>query len=430
MSYQRVERLLGVVLVCAGMLTSTRPLHAQDYYWDGSNNSNINSASNWAGNNKPSFNISSEVWNFDTAVINSPNVNQPNVKMGGYHFRSGSGGYSITGSQVYDVYGFNVGGQNYAIYNDTANTQTINNSGLIKFHGSNLGFHTGTGKIKITATSDYTQTTRTFVDGDGDIEFTGSVNVNSVRFQFSNSGVNDIRVAFNSAEELVIDGGSTTTFHQNTSVNNSGTLVTNFSVAHFDSTFNSNKLTIAHGAKVYIGGSASHNGGIDLKCGTLLIKKSNAIGNHNLNFQGGIFNMQGFSEGLNNLSLSKNSTIDFGAGAGSNSLNFQGAGSFASGTMLTVLNWQNGDQFQVLNIGSSKAQQVRFYGDFGSGLGFYQAQLNGNTLRPGSFLYENAPDALNCVPQPVPEPSTYLMGGALMIALGWIELRRRSAKTN
>ncbi|GHC06262.1 hypothetical protein [Cerasicoccus arenae] len=405
-------------------------LHAEDFYWKGTS-TNINAASSWVGNNKPDFTGSAaenDVWNFNVTG-SSPNISSPNIRLAGFYFQPNSGAFNISGNSPLDVYGFTVGSTTYAIYNNTANTQTFSTNGAVKFHGSALTFETGTGKLLFSASTDFTQVQQMVFTGQGNTEFTGNVNVNSVRWQFSNSGVNDVRVAFNSAEELIIDGGSTTTFHQNTSVNNSGTLVTNFSVAHFNSTFNSNKLTVDYGAKVYIGGNASHNGGIDLKCGTLLLKSSNVIGNHNLNAMGGIFNLQGFSEGLNNLSLSVNSMVDFGSGAGANSLNFQGAGAFASGKMLTVMNWTSGDSFQVLNISNSKAQQVRFYGDYGvQGVGFYQAQLNGNTLTPGNFLYATAPDMINCVPVPVPEPSTYIMGGALMIALTCFEWRRRRAQ--
>ncbi|MEO0793621.1 MAG: hypothetical protein AAFX93_00580 [Verrucomicrobiota bacterium] len=412
------------------MLIASGNVFAQDFDWDGSQSTDITNDANWVGNNKPTFSSQTEVWNFDTAVSNSPSINQPNLVLGGFHFRSNSGAYSITGNQVYNVFGFDENGTTYAVFNDNANIQTISNSGNINFHGTDLSFETGDGGIHFTGSTDYTNTTRTIFTGNGNMEFSGTINVNSVRFQFSNSGQNDVRVAFNSAEELVIDGGSTTTFFQNTSVNNSGTLVTNFSVARFNSTFNSNELVIDNGAEVYISGNATHNGGIDLLCGTLLLERSNPIGNHNLNAMGGVFNLQGFNENLNSLSLSENSTIDFGSSSGNNSLSFQGAGTFTTGTMLTVLNWENGDSFQVLNIGSTNAQQVRFYGDFGAdGLGFYQANLNGNTLSPGNFLYATAPDHINCVPtQVVPEPSTYIFGGVLLIgSLFEFRRRRRSA---
>lgn len=417
-------RHLGVWVIV--MCISTGLLHAQNYYWDGSQNSQISNKNNWVGGNQPTFSSSSEVWNFALPVTNNVNVNQPNVDLAGFHFRPGSGSYTISNSQVYEVFGFNVGGETYAIYNDTANTQTLSGS-TVKFYGTDLNFHTGTGKLVFNASSEFSQAQRMHFVGQGSTEFNATINVNSVRYQFSNSGTNTVNVNLNSAVELLVDGGGVSTFNGTVSVSNGLTSVSNGSTAIFNSTVNTQKLEVTSGAKIYLNnGNTSVNQGIDIKCGTLLLSRSNVTDN-TINAMGGIFNMQGFSESnLQSLTLSKNSTFDFGSTSGSNRLHFNGAGTFTSGTMLTVMNWQQGmDTFEVLNIGNSKAQQIRFYGDYGSGLGFYQATLNGNTLTPGNFLYANAPDPLNCVPAPVPEPSTYLMGGALMIALGYFELRRR-----
>lgn len=419
-----MKRHLGALVVICSLIISGLPLHAQNYYWNGSS-SNINAASNWQSNNKPTFTSSSEIWNFNVSAVN-PFIDANNLDMAGFRFSNGVT-YNIGANRDYDIFGFNVSGTTYAVLNETANTQTIANSsgGGIKFFGSELNFGTGTGKIVFDSRADFNGSAQTNVIGQGSFDFKQDVNINSKNFSFSNSGVNDIRNNFNSANQLVLDGGSTTTFHGQVTNTNS-TTVSNFTVVHFDSTFNSNKLTIESGAKVYLGGNATHNSGIDLKCGTLLLKKSNAIGNYTLNAMGGIFNLQGFSEDLNSLSLSKNSTIDFGAAAGANNLTFNNTGAFTAGTYMTVLNWQAGDKLQINNMNGAQSQ-VLFYGNYGSGVGFYTAVYSGNILTPGSLSMID-PGQINCVPVPVPEPSTYLMGGALLIALGAFEWRRRGTK--
>lgn len=412
------------LIALASLVAIAAPLHGQNFYWEGNSN-NINAASNWRSNDKPSFSNQNAIWTFEGAYT-SPYIGADNLDMAGYYFRGNSGAYNIGANRDYDIFGFSVSGTTYAIFNDTALSQTISNSsgGGIKFFGTELNIATGTGKVIINSRTDFNGSNQTNIIGAGSFELIGDANINSKNFTFSNSGVNDIRNNFNSSNQLILNGGSTTTFHGQVT-NTTSTTVSNNTVVHFDSTFNSNKLTIESGAKVYMGGNATHNSGIDLKCGTLLLKKSNAIGNYQLNAMGGIFNLQGYSEGLNGLSLTKNSTIDFGSAAGANSLNFNNTGSFTAGTYLTVLNWQSGDTLQINNM-NGKQSQVLFYGNYGSGLGFYNANYGGNILTPGALSMID-PGLINCVPVPVPvpEPGTYLMGGALLIALVTFEWRRR-----
>ncbi|WP_309382472.1 hypothetical protein [Cerasicoccus frondis] len=408
-------------------------LYAGNHYWDGKSG-NINANSNWVmPPGKPSDSDQTAIWNFNTASVAPSLIDVNNLDLAGFHY-SNNVTFSISANRDYEIYGFYDSGTatTYAIWNDTANTQTLTNTATIKFlsTANPLTIETGSGRIVFNASLEFSNSSQTTVTGSGGVTMSKSVNINGKNFTFSNSGTNTVSSSFNSANLLTFDGGGTTTFNGDVT-NTTSTTVSNFSVVHFNGVVNSNKLTIESGAKVYMGGNATHNSGIDLKCGTLLLKKSNVIGNYTINAMGGIFNLQGYSEGLQGLTLTKNSTIDFGSASGANSLDFGNTGSFTSGAYLTILNWQSGDTLKIGNLGSTRAQQVLFYGDYGSGVGFYTAVYNNGShiLTPGS-LSTIDPGAINCVPVPVPEPSTYLMGGALMLALGAYEVQRRKRLNN
>jgi len=162
--------------------------------------------------------------------------------------------------------------------------------------------------------------------------------------------------------------------------------------------------------------------------GTLLFGSSNQINNSaTVTLAGGTISMAGNSEGssgatgLNTLTLSSNSTFDFGS-TGSAVIYFadSSATAWTSGATIDVYNW-NGS-------GSGGGNNQIFFGSTANGL---------TSTQIGDILFIN-PDGLTGVfagqmmnsgelvaMVPAPEPSTYLAGAFLAGLLVIVEYRRR-----
>jgi autotransporter-associated beta strand protein len=129
---------------------------------------------------------------------------------------------------------------------------------------------------------------------------------------------------------------------------------------------------------------------------------------------GGTFSTGGFSETVGKMTLTANSTFDFGAGT--SRVTFDGASSLGSST-LTVLNWTGtrasaGGTDQLLFTNSS----------FVAGTTTSQVQFNiGGTLYSSVFL-DAGSNTLELVP--IPEPGTIFGACALVLAIGWRERKR------
>jgi autotransporter-associated beta strand protein len=92
-------------------------------------------------------------------------------------------------------------------------------------------------------------------------------------------------------------------------------------------------------------GSSSYAGATTVSAGTLKLGAANRIDDlSDLAMAGGTFNTDGFSETMDLLLLSANSTIDFGAGA--SILNLSGLGAFDTTKVLNLVGWSG------LNTGS------------------------------------------------------------------------------
>ena len=159
------------------------------------------------------------------------------------------------------------------------------------------------------------------------------------------------------------------------------------------------KVTINTGGTVLMGTTAGNN----------------RVGNSTeVALAGGTFNTGGFSETVGKMTLSSNSTFDFGAGT--SHVTFDGASSLGSST-LTVLNWTGvqwsaGGTDRLLFSGSS----------FTAGSTTSQVQFNlGGTLYNSIFL-DVGGSTFELVP--VPEPATIFGAGALVLVLGWRERKR------
>jgi hypothetical protein len=145
---------------------------------------------------------------------------------------------------------------------------------------------------------------------------------------------------------------------------------------------------------------------------------------------GGILATGGFSEGslanagLNALTLTASSTLDFGAGSGSQ-LFFAGVGAHAAGAKLDITNW-SGTPFQ---LGGAVDDRLIFAGaDLAAFTSLYnQADVSFN----GVFGYMTLllGDQQHFEVVAVPEPSSgALMGMAALAGLaGWRQRRRCSA---
>lgn len=153
--------------------------------------------------------------------------------------------------------------------------------------------------------------------------------------------------------------------------------------------------------------------------GTLTLSQANQIGdNVNLVLNGGTLSFSGTatSESLGTLSLTENSTIDFG---GTNMiLTFSGIGSFTAGKTLTILNWTGN------GLGGG-LDQIRFTdGTNLTSLVKSQIYFNFNNA-PDWGLSKNYPVGVNEL-TPGPEPATILTGIILVLATFAFEYYRRT----
>lgn len=141
-----------------------------------------------------------------------------------------------------------------------------------------------------------------------------------------------------------------------------------------------------------------------------------------LALNGGSFSTAGLSdepEMLGNLSVSANSTIDFGAGSG-DSLIFAGVGPHTAGTRLAITNW-SGTPHQ---LGGGSSDRLLFAGSTSAFTGLYnQADVSFN----GVTGYLAIQDGINFEIVGIPEPSAALLAGAgAIIGLAGLRGRRRA----
>jgi autotransporter-associated beta strand protein len=160
--------------------------------------------------------------------------------------------------------------------------------------------------------------------------------------------------------------------------------------------------------------------------GTLLTSTGNQTnGAANLTLNGGTLALNGQTNGavgtpgLNVLTLTASSTLDLGSSGGSvivfaNS----SAATWTGGTTLSITNWDGG-------FGTTGSNQI-FFGSDGTGL--TTAQLSQiEFFNPSGQLVADGANLLSTgeLVTPVPEPSTYLAGGTLLLLASLREWRRR-----
>lgn len=178
--------------------------------------------------------------------------------------------------------------------------------------------------------------------------------------------------------------------------------------------------TVVEGATLNLntsGGAAIAAGAGDIilrSGGTLNVSRSDVaqIGsNVNLVMQGGTLTFVGTATTLNlgNLSLLENSTIDLGGG--NIILTFNGIGTFTSGKILTILNWQG-------LVGGGGNDRLRF-----------NTTLTADQMSQIYFAYTGGPhwgvagNQIGSSPTeitPVPEASTVALGLVMLAAAGYV----------
>lgn len=214
------------------------------------------------------------------------------------------------------------------------------------------------------------------------------------------------------------NAGTTTDATQRTVTLGSGTLRTggNDASTTFTGIISGTGNLVKQGSGVFtLKGTNTYSGQTIIEGGTLLLGGNNFIANSSaVELAGGTLGTGGFSDVMNSLSLSANSTIDLGAGA--SVLTFtNGAGTFTPGRTLSILNWtgnEAGGGTDRLIFGSSlspaQLAQITFVDPIGFGPGVYGAQQ----LVGGEVV-------------PVPEPAViFSAAGILALAVGHELLRR------
>lgn len=237
------------------------------------------------------------------------------------------------------------------------------------------------------------------ITGSGDTEINGNIDENGNNF------------------DLIKNGTGTATLTGSHLVSGSGG----------DTILNNGFLTLANAAK---DNTTLQSAQIVINGGTLLIDNSNQIKDGtNIVLSGGTLALGGSSltgpltETLGTLTLSADSTIDFGGNDWSLFFADSSGETWDEDSILTITNWSGiptyGDGSDQLSFGSDnfgltaqQLSQIRFadYED----VGYYQ-EFGNLHLVDGEVV-------------PVPEPKFYVGGGALLILIIWFERRRRKPK--
>ncbi len=433
------------------LMTVASVATAEDYYWSGGNKK-VSKWQAWENGNMPdlyNYSAQNDVWVFDTSGGHNPEIDQPNIRLGGMVFTGTEQSRTISGSNPLNFYGFNDGGVNYMIQNNTGFDQTFKNSEVNLYN--DLTIDTNAQIVFEDKVNFRTSQQKLHVTGTGGVNFEDNVNINSTKFEFSNSGTNNIDTHFNSVKELKLNGGGTTIFNGNVTVNNTQTIIEDCdTVGVFNQTFNSNSLLVKDGGTaIFSGGqnTKNFNNGFELRGGTIILESNQVINEHKMTLSGGHFDMNNHSQRLESLTLTANSTIDFGDAMGANTLKFNDVTptwSWDDSSLLTILGFEQGvDKLEFKTLNGDALEQIQFYGDYGQdGEGFYSAQL---TLSQSGDFYYVTPDeflgtgslygrndvcgACGGNVMPVPEPGTYAAGAVMILFCGgFVYWKRRQQK--
>jgi len=420
---------------------------AEEYYWNGGH-FKVSKPQAWDNGTPDLYNgaAQNDVWVFDTTGGYDPNIDKPNIRLGGMIFTGTEQSRTISGSNPLNFYGFNDGGVNYMIKNDTGFDQTFTNSEINLYNDQTIS--TNAQIVFDDKVNFRNSQQKLHVTGTGGVTFNDNVNINSTKFEFSNSGTNTVNTHFNSVQELKLNGGGTTVFNGNVTVNNTQTIIEDCdTVGIFNATFNSNSLLVKDGGTaIFSGGqnTKNFNNGFELRGGTIILESNQVINEHKMTLSGGHLDLNNHSQRLESLTLTANSTIDFGDAVGANTLKFNDVTptwAWDDSSLLTILGFEQGvDKLEFKTLDSDSLEQIQFYGDYGQGEGFYTAQMEQS--QSGDFFYVtpdqflgagslNGRNNLGCCDNvmPVPEPGTYAAGGVIVLFCGgFFYWKRRKEK--
>ena len=169
---------------------------------------------------------------------------------------------------------------------------------------------------------------------------------------------------------------------------------------------------------------------ISISSGTLLLGAGEQIADTtNLTLNGGTFSMAGLTgatETLGALTLSANSTIDFGSG-NSDTLRFSSLN--LAGFSLSIKGWTGSyySASETTDHGPSTQDRLLFSSDAATGnslgaISFYSDA--GNLIGTAKEVSYGSGGAYSFEVVPVPEPATWMAGAALLGLVGYRERRR------
>ncbi len=373
--HSRLRRHLPALLLTLLPLAAPQRADAAGFNWNGGSSSGDlwSDTANWAGSSAPVNDGTADV------TFNGNSRLTPDM------------------DADWDIFSlsFNSGSFDYTLGSAGDFTLTIQSGGITK---SGNGTDTINHAITLGAA-------QTWSAGSGNLNFGGNIANGGNLLTVTGSSNTVISSVVSGTGGLTADGGGTlsltgaNTYSGATTVN-VGTLAANADGA----LGGTGKVTVNTGGTVMLGVSAAG---------------SDRIGDGTeIALAGGTFDTGGFSEAVGKVTLSADSTFDFGTG--SSVLAFDGASDLDTFT-LTILNWSGtngvaGGTDQLLFTDSpfaagSSTNQILF----NIGGTFYGAEfksVNGNTVEAVATI------------APVPEPATIFGAAALLLTLGWRERRR------
>ncbi len=433
------------------MLLAATPAALRAQTWDGEgNNGNWNNGQNWSGNTSP---VAGANVTFDGVVRPSVNISA-SVSPASITFAAGASAFTLGGN------GINLG--TGGINNQSAQTQIIGNqitltgnqtwtlsSGNLALNGylgaagynltlagsGNVTFAdqvNGAGTLTTTGSgartfNGYVSATALSIQGDGNVSFATAINAGSGGIAITGAG-DVVFNGVNSGGSLTIGGTGDRTFN-GSSLSVSTISVTGGDQVVFNTQISNSAYTQSGGAVTFAGtgtnsfssfsvtGGSLHldkTGGIAVNTGEITVSNATLTFGENNQFNstwtditlgdGAVLQLGSTTQTIDNLVITGNSVIDFGADGATfdiNNLTLSGE------SVLTIVNWADDlDRFYAsVSPGSSSLAKVVF-----EGLG--EASWSSGS---GGVIFPSTP---------VPEPAAaglLLLGGAL----AWPLLRRR-----
>tara|TARA_B100000965_G_scaffold406433_1_gene445346 strand:+ start:3865 stop:5502 length:1638 start_codon:yes stop_codon:yes gene_type:complete len=251
----------------------------------------------------------------------------------------------------------------------------------------------------------------------GNVTLTGNAEItvdSGTILAFSNNtinlGANTLTVDANGASGLI--GTSTITGTGNFVKNGSNTW-------HFiggSNTYTGTTTVNSGTLRLGVAGGTSVPGNIVVNGGTVLWTSNEQIANSsNMTLNSGTLNLNGADETLGTLTLSSTSSVNFGSGSSILTFADSSATSWGGSAEMWLFNWSGSDTgggtdqliFSSAGLTATQLGQIYFVNPAGFAPGVYHSKFIGSEVVPA-----------------VPEPSTIIAGGLVLLILGWRERKR------